>query len=279
MKRAKIVLYNPEAVFHTMPLSLLAIGSALDPDRFDVRIVDARLERDPWQRLAAEIEDADVLGLTVLTGAPIRDAVRISRQAKKLRPELPVVWGGWHPSLFATDTLDESSIDFAVQGQGEATFVELVEAIVGEGPVDQIHGLARRDEDGSVIPPIPRTLMELEDLPPHNYEMLSVESYFRYKKQRQLDYVTSTGCLFRCAFCADPFVNKRRWVALSPERIGREVEALMARYQFEELAFQDETFFTYRQRVAAIAEEFLPAVENSFYDLDRTRDIIGYPPI
>lgn len=29
----------------------------------------------------------------------------------------------------------------------------------------------------------------------------------------------------------------------------------------------------------AIAEEFLPAVENSFYDLDRTRDIIGYPPI
>jgi NAD(P)-dependent dehydrogenase (short-subunit alcohol dehydrogenase family) len=29
----------------------------------------------------------------------------------------------------------------------------------------------------------------------------------------------------------------------------------------------------------AIAEEFLPAVENSFYELDRTRDIIGYPPI
>ncbi len=29
----------------------------------------------------------------------------------------------------------------------------------------------------------------------------------------------------------------------------------------------------------AIAEEFVPALGNSFYDLDRTRDIIGYPPI
>lgn len=29
----------------------------------------------------------------------------------------------------------------------------------------------------------------------------------------------------------------------------------------------------------AIAEELLPAFENSFYSLDRTRDIIGYPPI
>jgi len=29
----------------------------------------------------------------------------------------------------------------------------------------------------------------------------------------------------------------------------------------------------------AIAEEFLPTVEGSFYDLDRTRDILGYPPI
>ncbi len=29
----------------------------------------------------------------------------------------------------------------------------------------------------------------------------------------------------------------------------------------------------------AIAEEFLPSVEGSFYSLDRTRDILGYPPI
>lgn len=42
----KVVLYNPLAVFHTMPLGLLAVGSNLDPERYDVRILDARISED-----------------------------------------------------------------------------------------------------------------------------------------------------------------------------------------------------------------------------------------
>ena len=45
MTRTKIVLYNPRAVFFTMPLALLAVGSALDPARYDVRIIDGLFVR------------------------------------------------------------------------------------------------------------------------------------------------------------------------------------------------------------------------------------------
>ena len=48
--RARIVLYNPRAVFFTMPLALLAIGSELDPELYEVVIVDGRLEADPESR-------------------------------------------------------------------------------------------------------------------------------------------------------------------------------------------------------------------------------------
>jgi anaerobic magnesium-protoporphyrin IX monomethyl ester cyclase len=34
--RLKVVLYNPRAVFFTMPLALLAVGSHLDPERYEV---------------------------------------------------------------------------------------------------------------------------------------------------------------------------------------------------------------------------------------------------
>ena len=78
MTRTKVVLYNPQAVFYTMPLALLAIGSALDPAAYDVRIVDGRLEQDPVAAVLAEIDDALCLGITVLTGAPIRDALQVS---------------------------------------------------------------------------------------------------------------------------------------------------------------------------------------------------------
>ena len=106
-KRLKVVLYNPQAVFFTMPLALLAIGSELDPGVYEVVIIDGRLDADAESSVLAHLDGALCLGVTVLTGAPISDALRISRAAKRARPDLPVVWGGWHPSMFARECLLE----------------------------------------------------------------------------------------------------------------------------------------------------------------------------
>src|ERR1700744_3454575 len=85
LAKLKVVLYNPHAVFHTMPLALLAIGSHLDADRFDVRIVDARIEPDALQRVIAETKDALCFGVTMLTGRPLEDALRVLRAVKAAR--------------------------------------------------------------------------------------------------------------------------------------------------------------------------------------------------
>ena len=61
-------------------------------------IVDGRLERDAAGVLKQALDGAFCLGVTVLTGAPIRDAIAASRVAKQVRADLPVIWGGWHPS-------------------------------------------------------------------------------------------------------------------------------------------------------------------------------------
>ena len=259
MSRQKVVLYNPQAVFYTMPLALLAVGSALDPARYDVRIVDGRLEQDPVAAVLAEVDDALCLGMTVLTGAPIRDALRVSRAVKARHPDLPVIWGGWHSSLFPVETLEEHSIDITVQGQGEETFAELVERLADGASRNQPHLIAGTAErvDGQAVRNPARPMRDMNSLPAHDYQLLPVERYFKLKGERQFDYISSTGCFFRCAFCADPFVFKRRWTGLEPARMGDEIEALWHRFHFADLAFQDETFFTYRERAVAVAEEFL----------------------
>ena len=61
--RVKIVLYNPRAVFFQMPLALLAIGSQLDPDEFEVVTIDGRLEADPTADGPADLDIA-VIRLT-----------------------------------------------------------------------------------------------------------------------------------------------------------------------------------------------------------------------
>src|ERR1700733_7961167 len=79
-ERRRVVLYNPRCVFWTMPLALLAVGSALDPAEIEVVIVDGRLEPDPLAALLRSIDARTVcLGITVLTGAPIADVLAVTR--------------------------------------------------------------------------------------------------------------------------------------------------------------------------------------------------------
>jgi len=255
--RPKVVLYNPKAVFFTMPLALLAIGSHLDPARFRFVLVDARLESDPVGKLLEELRGAICLGITVLTGDPIRDALRASRAAKRKYSSLPVIWGGWHPSLFAAECLEERSIDAAVAGQGEETFADLVDRISAGRPIDDVAGATVRLADGTIRKNPPRAFADIDSFRSHDYGAIAVDRYYRLKGKRQLDYISSQGCHFRCTFCADPYVYKRQWSGLPAERVGEELERVYRTNPFDDCHFQDETYFTYADRVAGISEQIL----------------------
>jgi anaerobic magnesium-protoporphyrin IX monomethyl ester cyclase len=258
-RRRRIVLYNPRAVFFTMPLALLAIGSELDPDAYEVVIVDGRLEADPEAAVQAQLDDALCLGVTVLTGAPISDALAVSRLAKRLRPDLPVIWGGWHPSMFARECLQEPCVDVSVRGQGEATFVEIVSRLSEGRSLEGCAGCTVRLADGRIVENPARPLENVDRFRAHDYGLIPVERYFKLKGKRQLDYISSQGCNFRCAFCSDPFVYGRKWVGLEPQRMALRLAELWERYRFDDVNFQDETFFTRAARVQAFARGIVDA--------------------
>ncbi|RLE26240.1 MAG: hypothetical protein DRJ61_10540 [Acidobacteria bacterium] len=112
----KVLLYQPRCVFYTMPLALMAVGSGLKNLGIETVIVDGRLEDDPISALVTHLDDSLCLGISVLTGSTIRDALEIGGRLKSLRPDLPVVWGGWHPSLFPKEILDEApEVDIVVR--------------------------------------------------------------------------------------------------------------------------------------------------------------------
>ncbi len=252
--RHKVVLYNPKAVFWTMPLPLLAVGSALDPAEFEVVIVDGRIH--PQEKLLEALDGALCLGISVLTGAPIEDAIAVSKAVKKRRPDIPVIWGGWHPSLFPEMCAGEWFVDVVVIGQGEETFSEIVNRLAHGRSLERVRGCLIGSDSKPILNSI-RPPADINNFPGHDYELIDVEEYFEKKGRRQLDYISSQGCHFRCNFCADPAVFKRRWFGLAPERVVSEISELWSRYHFTDLSFQDETYFTNQQRVGDIAEGFL----------------------
>jgi anaerobic magnesium-protoporphyrin IX monomethyl ester cyclase len=250
-----VLLYNPKAVFFDMPLALLAIGSALDTEKYKVIIIDGRIEENPLEIISKHINNAVCFGVTALTGSPIKDALYITSEVKKLKKDVPVIWGGWHTSLFPEQTLiDEKNIDITVQGQGEETFKELVQAISNNESIEKVKGICYRNKNGEIIKNPPRTILPMDTFSDVNYELIDVEKYFTKKGRRQLDYISSTGCHFRCTFCADPFVYERKWTAISATKMVDKLAELHKKYQFTDLNLQDETYFTFRNRVVEIAE-------------------------
>lgn len=237
-----------------MPLAMLALGSYLDPEKYEVKILDGRI--DDEDAVLQACENAICFAVTVLTGAPIHDALRMTRAVKGKFPGLETVWGGWHPSLFPEETLHEPSVDVAVIGQGEIPFASLLEAISCGTGFEAVKGIYFK-QSGRIVRTPPQPLVDVNLFPRFNYELIPVKKFFKLKNRKQLDYISSQGCRFRCSFCADPLMYNRGWAGFSPQRLGEELQDLWTKYRFTDVNFQDETFFTSRDRVEGIAAQIL----------------------
>jgi len=246
-----IILYNPAAPYYTMPLQFLALASVIDRERYDVKIIDARIERSPrtaHEKLKLLLPNAVCVGISVITGTPIKDAVSATRLVKKFAPQVPVVWGGWHPSIYPEQCMREGGADFCIFGQGEMTFLDLLSAIEYASRLDEIPGLAYMEKQ-EFRQNAERKFIDINNFPGYDYSLIPVERYFHLKGMRQIDFYSSQGCPYRCAFCADPFVYNRRWSGLKGSRMLFDVFEAVRTYGASDVLFQDENFFANKHRV------------------------------
>ena len=215
--RLKIVLYNPKAVFFTMPLALLAIGSALDPEKYEVVIVDGRLDADPIAALEPHLDDALCLGVTVLTGradlgrahgfargqAAATRNCRSSGAAGTRRCSLASAWTSRRWTSASRARARRRSRKSSNASPRAAAWKAALAA-----------PCALRTTGSCRTPRV--RCGRSNQFRAHDYRLIPVERYFELKGRRQLDFITSQGCNFRCAFCSDPFVYGRKWVGLDP---------------------------------------------------------------
>jgi anaerobic magnesium-protoporphyrin IX monomethyl ester cyclase len=256
--RQQVLLFNPKSDFYAMPLGLLAVGSALSTDRYEVSILDARIESRAEQTILEKARTAVAVGMTVFSGPSIGMALRLSRELKKLFPALPVVWGGWHPSILPEQCIESGAVDAVVIAQGETTFRELLDVIHERDRWSDIPGLCI-NSNGAAKRTSPRPLARMDQFPAARYELLDVENYFRHKGKRQIDYSSSRGCPYKCTFCADPIVYESKWTGFAAPRIVDELQYLHRQYRMDEVFFLDDDLFASLKRIQALAAEFVRA--------------------
>ena len=257
------------------PLSLLCLASPLIQAGFEVKLIDNLLFPDYEAAILRECEDALCLGISVLTGPHIGAAVRVSKAVKKLRPNLPIVFGGWHSSLATEQTLREPFVDAIVRGQGELTLLELAQRIASGESWHGVRGLSFKEDDGEIVHEPERPVANINDLPVPAYHLADPSVYAAASGVRQLAYTSSVGCPYQCNYCTDMVFYKRRFNAYRVERVVEELADLVPRYQIEHVPLFDSNFLVDRKRALAIAKGIIESGVKFQWDFQTSTDFLS----
>lgn len=263
MSSKKIVLFHPNPFsatrpYNGAPLGLLAISRILDKKGYEIKIIHPVTHKKFQEVIVEECRDALCLGISSITGYQIYEGRAVAKEVRRNYPQLPIIWGGWHPSILPLETIKDEYVDIVVKGQGERTFAELVHCIeVGEDK-KMILGITYK-ENGQIIDNPDRPLESLNNFPSIPYHLIDVDKFvisLEYGK-RSLNYYTSYGCPHRCGFCVEEIVTKRKWVDLSAEKIVDEFEDMKNKYNIDSVAIIDSNFFVNKNRVKRMCELML----------------------
>lgn len=258
--KPRLFLYNPPATLdpHTwlrpMPLNLLSACSLIDESEFALSVVQAFPEEaiEAFRRHEDEIL---CVGISAMTGHQITNGLAVARAVKSSK-DVPIIWGGYHPTALPDQTLGDEHVDVVIRGYGEVAFREVVHRLARGQTLDGAPNISfRRNGDVVHVPegPIPK----LNDLPAIPYHLFDVEQFFRDTGKRSLHYISSRGCPHQCGFCADLVVYQRMWNAWSAERVVADLVRLKEEYDYDTVRFYDSNLFVNEARIRTICEGVL----------------------
>jgi radical SAM superfamily enzyme YgiQ (UPF0313 family) len=256
--RGRVLLVNPRITSRRharFPLSIMALAAALE-SRYDATLIDGNLDPDAARSVSDAIKKGrfDAVGVTVMGGPQVATAIEVSQAVRRARPDLPVVWGGYFPTLYPDVALNSDYVDFVVRSQGEDTFGELLavlrgaqgEADTAERALGTVAGLSWRRPDGAVVNNAGRALNRAHVAPALRYDRLAdARAYLArtFLGARTAGHQAALGCRFRCTFCGVAATFNGATLLPPADRLDRDLKILKHEIGADSIQFFDHNFF------------------------------------
>ncbi len=268
----KILLIYPKmglsgALVCHLPLSLVYAATDALAAGFDIKIIDVRLCLESWKVAIAEqiTQETILIGISVMTGSPVQNALEISRWLKVEYPQVSIVWGGPHALFNGVEILSENSVSYAICGYGSLPLAQLACLLRGDHEAlqcESIPGLVYRCPDTNSVRCVPPDntfeMINYRDIPYHLIE----ENLHRYGQldsgERIFPLYSTLGCPYQCSFCSSPAqygLMPSKYVLLTPEEVVNHIEMVHSKYHATYIYFIDDDSFVNLDHVAAIIDE------------------------
>jgi anaerobic magnesium-protoporphyrin IX monomethyl ester cyclase len=273
-----------------LPLSLLHLGAALEEDR-EWRVVDGNVDPAPVQTALAALaaRPHTLVGVTVMPGPQVPTAIEISAAIREAYPSLPIVWGGYFPTLYPDAAINAPYVDYVIRGQGEYTLVDLLARVDDAGPpseadsardISAISGVAGltwknagrvvHNSERKVAPP-----GSFRALPYHR--LGDVDTYLRpsFMGSRTAVHQIAIGCRYRCEFCGVVSMWNGKTKLDEPARVVQALTLLRDRWGADAVQFYDHNFFD-RESTGIPVLEALAKVRLPWWCYARADTLAGF---
>jgi anaerobic magnesium-protoporphyrin IX monomethyl ester cyclase len=281
--KTRVLFINPETPDwldnkeYYVPLNYLYLSGTITcagyPNSLlDLNVVKYRNGQDIDTEILTRLESErpTIVGIGCLFSGQLDAVLHYSTLIKTSFPQVKVVIGGIHPTLYYRDILTYCpSIDYVVVGEGEAVLLRLLDFL--EGRTDSIEGVVRlayRSAVGDVQCQLgTEYFTALDELPPPNYNIVNVTDYYHdttaWHNPRKLPInasfpvLTSRACPLRCNFCSMFSVMGRKWRYRSFVNVVDEIEWLYNTYNQRHFSIFDDNLTVNRTHIIALCNEIV----------------------
>ncbi|GBF12429.1 B12-binding domain-containing radical SAM protein [Tepidibacillus sp. HK-1] len=263
----KIILSTLNAKYIHSSLALRYLKAYSQNEFPEIEILEYSI-KEPLLHMVSEIyqKDPDVVGFSCYIWN-IEETIQLIQLLKKVKPEVRIVLGGPEVSydlLYWFERVPE--IDVIVVGEGEATFLHLLQALETKRPLDEVLGIAYR-EGKTYRVNASQPKLDLNEIPSPYQDLEDLQSL----KDRIVYFEASRGCPFSCAYCLSSIETGVRYFEL--ERVKEDLLRLI-KSGVKLIKFVDRTFNINKKYALEIFQFLIENHQGTVFQFEITADIM-----
>ena len=202
-------------------------------------------------------------------------ALEIASLVKFCFPNSINVFGGVIATPQHKQIASRAEVDIVVRDRGEIALPELLKALQGNQPVENVKNLSYKNKTGAIITHSKLySYLEPKNIPDPYIELFpkDVGPKLRYIRQNY-----ALGCPFKCSFCTIQTIG-RKPNYFPVERVLNEIKQFRAHYgEYHNIYFGDETFTVNKEKTKEICSA-LRLTGNITYDIQtRLENLVDKP--
>jgi B12-binding domain/radical SAM domain protein len=221
--RDKSILYGPvsdmvpsSVMFELYPIGFLTMAQYLEERGMRARIVNVALrmltdDRFDLERFLRK-QRPKMIGIDLHWMPHCHGAIEVARVAKRVHPDVPVIFGGLSSSYFHEELLEYPEIDFVLRGDStEPPLHQLLLALESGVPLDDVPNLTWRKDGVVTVNPlsfVPQTLDYVDvrpelliDMAIRYRDLASVLPFNGWLRNPTTMVLPLKGCAYECTTC------------------------------------------------------------------------------